>query len=108
MYIKTIIFIIFIILISISSAQEAGWLKQESGTTNNLNAVQMLNTDTAIVCGDNGSLLKTINKGITWEDLETGTNVNLNDVTFCQDAGYIVGESGTVLRLILSYHPKVA
>ncbi len=42
------------------------WSAKTTGTTNNLNGVQMLDADSWIVVGDNETILRTDNAGATW------------------------------------------
>jgi len=48
-----------------SSNGGTNWTSQSSGTSNNLNAVYMLNVLTGYACGNNGMVLKTTNGGVT-------------------------------------------
>ena len=48
-----------------------------------------------------GTILKTINKGINWDTLNSGIIDNLNSVFFVNaDTGYTVGDLGTILKTI--------
>jgi photosystem II stability/assembly factor-like uncharacterized protein len=55
----------------ISSAQ---WLPQNSGTSNFLNQIYFLNSDTGYVVQDNGILRRTINGGTNWNILYSGVH----------------------------------
>jgi len=50
------------------------WVTQNSGTTQHLEDVSFINTQTGWVCGDNGTMLKTTNGGNNWFSLNTGIN----------------------------------
>ncbi len=56
------------------------WQLQESSTTRNLNCMAYIDTVTGFAGGDNGILLKTNDKGATWNEVSyqqlTGTGIN--------------------------------
>ncbi|MBS1552507.1 MAG: hypothetical protein JST15_10630 [Bacteroidetes bacterium] len=68
------------------------------GSAVNLYSVYFINSNTGFVCGDNGSVFKSVNGGVNWTSSNTGiSSVKLNSINF-KDAnnGTVVGNSGTV------------
>ncbi len=58
------------------------WVIRNSGTTEKLNDAVMLNSSTAIVVGDEGSILKTTDLGKTWR--------NTAPPVFCENSMYCI------------------
>jgi hypothetical protein len=84
-----------------SKAPAQNWVLRNSSTTENLNDVVMLDATTAIVVGSGGSVLKTMDMGLTWRntapqvDCIPGTNCLLkwNSISFFDDElGIAVGK----------------
>jgi hypothetical protein len=64
----------------------------------NLNAVTAIDSLNLWVVGDHGTVIRTVDGGMTWTTVESGTTRNLNAVCLVdRDHGWIVGDSGTVL-----------
>ena len=79
------------LLITISPAL-AQWQIQNIGITEDLNDVFVLNETTAVVVGNNGTILKTTNSGNEWGAKNSGTKNHLNAVSFYfESAGIAVG-----------------
>lgn len=77
------------------------WVPQNSGTTQNLNAVYFTDANKGFVVGNNGTILKTTNGGTEWISQTPGTALTLNSVTFInENAGYTVGDSCLILKTI--------
>jgi photosystem II stability/assembly factor-like uncharacterized protein len=75
-----------------------GWVLQNSGTTSHLNAVHFINSSTGWVAGENGTILKTIDEGITWTTQTSNVSENLNSIFFIdENSGWVAGNSGTIL-----------
>ena len=56
--------------------------------------------------GDSGTILKTYDAGINWQQQNSGTSLKLNKVFFKDyDFGFAVGESGIILRTISGGEP---
>ena len=49
---------------------------------NTLNDIYVFDTDSSLAVGDNGVIIKTIDGGITWTPLESGTTTSLHAVHF--------------------------
>jgi photosystem II stability/assembly factor-like uncharacterized protein len=92
--------LILLMLVLFPFALEAQWiLKYNSSTPFRRILVQ----DQSLVysIGDNGTLLKTINGGTSWETLQTGTTKRLFDIDFPIPAtGYCSGADGLLLKTI--------
>lgn len=85
-----------------TSAENSSWVEKNSGTTENLNDVVMIDSLTAIVVGNYSSILKTTDAGETWRntapevDCAPGTDCvfNLNSIRFFDKMnGIVAGES---------------
>ncbi len=90
----------------IMTGQEYNTLsKSESGTTVSLNDVCFCsyfpnepNSSWGFAVGDGGTILKTIDVGLTWAKLQSTTTANLHGVYFVDPAkGFAVGDSGILL-----------
>lgn len=75
------------------------WTAANSGTTNNLNGVYLLDSGVGLVVGDAGTILRTTDAGMTWSPLTSGTTNALHDLYFFDATqGVAVGEQGLILR----------
>jgi photosystem II stability/assembly factor-like uncharacterized protein len=62
-----------LVLVFCSSLTVFGqWSPINSGTTNNLNGVYLLDSGTGFAVGDTGTILKTTDLGATWAPLTSG------------------------------------
>ena len=88
--------IYLLLVLLIPGIARAQWTKLESGTTRNLNAVD-LPMGVPIVVGDSGTVLKQID-ALHWSSRVSGTSSNLYSVSFGNYTdGYAVGSHGTIL-----------
>ncbi len=87
---KKILFIsLTFIFCSVSYGQ---WINQISGTTEHLNAIQFVNSTTGYCVGDNGTILKSTNSGLSWTSLNSNTTVLLNSLFFIDsNTGFVSG-----------------
>ncbi|MBK7447345.1 MAG: T9SS type A sorting domain-containing protein [Ignavibacteria bacterium] len=69
-----------------------------TGSTVTLNSVCFVNANTGFVCGDGGSLYKTVNSGLNWSISNSGiTTENLNAVSFSdENNGVAVSKGGKI------------
>ena len=69
-----------------------------TGSSVTLNSVCFVNANTGFVCGDGGSLYKTVNGGLNWSISNSGiTNENLNAVSFSdENNGVAVSKGGKI------------
>jgi photosystem II stability/assembly factor-like uncharacterized protein len=86
----------FLLVTQICFAQ---WYQQNSGTTKNLNAVQLLDVNKGFAVGDSGIIIHTTNGGNEWTIQNSGTIKKLNGLQFIDsNLGFAVGDTGTVLK----------
>jgi photosystem II stability/assembly factor-like uncharacterized protein len=75
------------------------WIQKYGNDTKSFNKVYTFNKDTAIAVGRNGTILKTVDGGETWDLKSSGTTHTLWDITFVSPTtGYACGDTGTLLR----------
>ncbi|HEY9115729.1 MAG TPA: YCF48-related protein, partial [Bacteroidales bacterium] len=78
----------------------ATWVKQNSGTTNDLYSVSAVNDACVWVCGENGTVLKSLydNSG-NWENVSPFYQLNLYSIDnyHCNEA-WAVGEDGLIIH----------
>jgi hypothetical protein len=88
-------YFIFLLALLISvSPTLAQWQNQISGTSEDLNDVDVLNQTTAVIVGNNGTILKTTDSGLNWNLKNSGTTRDLNSVSFRNEqSGIAVGNS---------------
>src|SRR2546423_14662419 len=58
------------------------WSPVDSGTTSNLTGAVLLDSGTAFVVGDTGTILKSSDAGATWTPLTSGTSSTLHGIYF--------------------------
>lgn len=105
-YFRSIIIVIFLVLLVFAVVRESGaqtppygWMTQSSGTSNNLNAVYMVNANTGVIVGHAGTILMTTNGGSSWVSKSSGTFLDLYAVYFINTStGFASGDGGVVLR----------
>ncbi len=71
----------------------------ELGITKSLNAITFVSETNGFVCGDSGTILKTVNGGSNWTASSTGipANVDLTAISFLDDSkGIVAGKGGKV------------
>ena len=92
--------VVFSVLSVYTNIYSQQWIYQVSNTTQELNGVFMLDEQTGWVCGDAGTLLKTINGGQNWVQIPATGN-DLNSIAFKDvNTGVAVGDNGTIIRTI--------
>jgi photosystem II stability/assembly factor-like uncharacterized protein len=94
---KAILFLLSGIAFQQSFAQE--WVKVYQSSNRTFTGIIFTDSLTGYVCGDSGTILKTIDRGQNWIRLNTETNIRLNSIKFVSlISGHAVGDSGTILR----------
>jgi photosystem II stability/assembly factor-like uncharacterized protein len=84
---------------AISSSNLDNWSIQPSVSTASLKSISFPSSDIGFTVGYNGEMLKTINGGISWEKLSTGTNLRLTSVYYSDaNNGYIATSNGSILK----------
>ena len=75
------------------------WLNQDSGTDQPLRDIFVVDALTVWTVGHKGTILSTVDGGVTWERQASDTDANLLSVAFLDaNNGLAVGEKGTILR----------
>lgn len=78
-----------------------GWYEQQSGTTELLFGVSAVDAQTAWAVGAQGTILKTVDEGVTWSPQASGsTNWLLSVAAFNSQIAWTSGASGTILKTI--------
>jgi photosystem II stability/assembly factor-like uncharacterized protein len=87
---------IILTLLSMSIyAQDWTWKQQNSGVTTTLYDVFFVDADLGFAVGDSGIILKTADRGDTWEVFDTNFQVNFRAVHFVSaDTGWVGGQVG--------------
>ncbi|HMS64786.1 MAG TPA: YCF48-related protein [Ignavibacteria bacterium] len=69
-----------------------------TGSTNNLYSISFIDANTGFVCGDAGTVYKTINGGVNWTSSNSGiASVKLNSISFDNaSVGTVAGNNGTI------------
>lgn len=75
------------------------WKAQISGTVSDLNAVYAVDANTAWAAGKNGTIICTVDGGVTWKAQDSGVAQNLHGVFFLDNKnGWAAGEDTTLLK----------
>ena len=87
------LWLIFVVVLFSSSISYSQWYQIDSlPQSNNLFAVDFINSDTGWAVGSNGTIIRTTDSGITWIIQNSGTTGSLFDVQFINDSiGTAVG-----------------
>lgn len=81
------------------SVDFSDWEKVNVSTSENLNAIKILDEKTGIIVGDKGTILKTVDEGKSWEKITISFTQNLTGIDFLDEqVGFISGERGLILR----------
>lgn len=96
--------IISIVLIATTITTNAQWVQQTSGTINDLWGVSFVDQNIGFICGDTGTILKTIDGGTNWLPQNSGTTYQLTCLQFIDsNTGYCASwfeEGGVLLKTI--------
>jgi photosystem II stability/assembly factor-like uncharacterized protein len=75
------------------------WNKISISGVEDFKSLAILDENTAIVVGNNGSIYKTMDQGLIWRKINVSFNRNFNDTEFLDESvGFIVGDKGLVLK----------
>lgn len=79
---------------------QSGWFWQNPlPQGNNLYDLHMFKTNTLVLVGDAGTIMKSTNGGTNWDFQTSGTTFHLNYVYFANSTdGWIAGDYGTLLK----------
>ena len=86
---------------SLITPQDAQVLSKPSNISqvSTIYGVDMFDTDLGWAVGDRGTLLKTVDGGVTWNSVQTPISIKFTRVKFFdQSLGYAVGEKGYVIK----------
>ncbi|MFA6596716.1 MAG: YCF48-related protein [Ignavibacteriaceae bacterium] len=88
-----------IVLLMAFQLLQAQWEKQNSGTTQRLTDVVMLDSSTAIVVGENQNIFKTTNSGLTWNyiGLPWSFPMNWKSISFSDERNGVLAGGNTVI-----------
>lgn len=91
-------FSLVIVLVMVTQLLQAQWIKQNSGTSERLTDVVMLDSATAIAVGMNQTILKTTNSGETWNfiALPWSFPMNWNSVSFSNKLNGVISGSNVI------------
>jgi photosystem II stability/assembly factor-like uncharacterized protein len=74
------------------------WELQNSGTTQQLSGIYMIDELSGWICGDAGTLMKTDNGGQSWTQVNV-TGADLSAIVFLDSqTGVVVGDNGIIIR----------
>jgi photosystem II stability/assembly factor-like uncharacterized protein len=77
----------------------AQWINIYSNSNIGLIGVECINEDTVFVAGYNRTMLRTYDKGQTWQIIDVGFEIYALDINFPDaQTGYIVGASGRIAK----------
>ncbi|MBS1552506.1 MAG: hypothetical protein JST15_10625 [Bacteroidetes bacterium] len=76
----------------------SSYTSYNTGSSNNLYGVYFINSSTGFVCGESGSVYKSVNGGINWTLSNSGiSSVKLNSISFSSALkGRVVGNNGVI------------
>ncbi|MCU7494263.1 MAG: protein kinase [Ignavibacteria bacterium] len=75
------------------------WSVLNSSLKNDLNSIFFVNDSMGFCCGNEGTVLKTVDSGVKWVKLRVPADKNLFDIAFTQTGtGFAVGENGCLLK----------
>lgn len=84
-----------------SGPNGSGWCRISPVQPNTLNAVTKAEASTLVAVGAAGTILRSVDGGLTWEAVQSGTSVALYAVAFAGPSlGIAVGDNGTILRSV--------
>ena len=95
-----IVLVIFFLISSYTRLFAGGWtLLQNSPTTNDLHSVFFLDDDTGWIAGDNSTIYKTTNSGVSWVQQTSPEASNFQCIIFVSaETGWACGTGGTVIK----------
>jgi len=94
---KVILLLLCSFVVHQNFAQE--WLKMYQRPARAFFGITFTDSLTGYVCGDSGTILKTVDKGNSWARLNTGTAAQFNSIKFpTPQIGVAVGDTGSIFR----------
>lgn len=84
---------------TIAVRTNSSWNASAIDTTIDLFGAYILNSASALTCGNNGRVYLTTNSGTNWNSVSTNTTNGLNSIYFSNTSvGFAVGQNGTILK----------
>ena len=84
-----------------SAAAQDVWTVVPSGTTQDLRAVHFASADVGYVAGGGGTVLRTIDGGLSWQDASPDGAPDLHGIHFINlEVGVVVGDGGAIYRTL--------
>lgn len=80
---------------------QSSWVSQTSGVNADLYDIQFLNANTGFASGENGTLLRTTNSGLFWNQLQTNISERIARIAFIDvNTGWILtqGNPGAIIK----------
>ena len=101
-YIFLFFFLLINSIIEKNIEAQSGWTLLNSGSTDNLKAVCLLDYESVFVTGDGARVLRSDDSGTNWLDISPAfSSVNLNGIVFFDSlTGIVVGDAGNIYRTI--------
>lgn len=94
--ILTTTLIVFLTAMNLFAQEE--WITQESGTDKILYSVDFINANKGIAVGEAGTILKTNDGGLTWQNITTSITNDLKGVSFYDENHAVaVGSGGQII-----------
>src|SRR5450759_3462037 len=95
---KIFTLLVLLFIVNILAAQTWKW-SNPLPTGNITNDIHFIDASTGYIIGEEGTILKTIDGGLTWTSLNSGSSAALYGICFLDlNNGYVVGAGGTILK----------
>ena len=89
---------LLILLFTINLFAQEEWITQESGTDRILYSVDFINANNGIAVGEAGTILKTNDGGLSWQNISTCFTNDLKGISFYDDTHAVsVGDGGQII-----------
>lgn len=86
-------------LLLVNNFNSKNWNKINTGSSETFFNLNFINDNTGIICGSNGSIIRTLDGGITWQRIPSKTKENLFRIAYSDEKNiFIVGWAGTILK----------
>lgn len=90
---------LLVLIISSQVQSQHTWVNLDSPTQKNLNSVDFISDNIGIVVGDNGTILRTTDGGLNWDQIVNSTSNDLRGVSFTgSNTVFAVGTGSTVIK----------
>ena len=74
------------------------WVKQKSGTAEDLFSIHFRDPNEGWATGLNGTLLHTLDGGLNWKSLDSSAKQSLFGIALIGSSGYALGNAGTIIK----------